>query len=170
MMQTLIRALGVLFALSWFALAYLWIDARDQISILEDELVLAKVQRQQSPHRSDARPRQLKTVSDPRSRMFALLYEINRQGKKVHYRPGQLLIDDHGLVTNDRFLDLLDLLYEQGVLDQIEIPKKKNLREELNLAGFGRDFVTDSAESKFRVRIKDNPVASGSSRPSPESP
>ena len=90
-----------------------------------------------------------------RTKIFGILYEINKIKKKVRYIPGELIVDDFELSQNDQFLDLLDLLFEQDKLIMIEIPDQKSIRESLRLAGFSSDFITLSKDGIWRIKIKE---------------
>ncbi len=90
-----------------------------------------------------------------RTKIFGILYEINKIKKKVRYIPGELIVDDFELSQNDQFLDLLDLLFEQDKLIMIEIPDQKSIRESLRLAGFSADFITLSKDGIWRIKIKE---------------
>ena len=90
-----------------------------------------------------------------RTKIFGILYEINKIKKKVRYIPGELIVDDFELSQNDQFLDLLDLLFEQDKLIMIEIPDQKSIRESLRLAGFSTDFITLSKYGIWRIKIKE---------------
>ena len=90
-----------------------------------------------------------------REKVFSLLYELNKEQKRIKYLPGELLIEDPGLSQNDQFLDLLDLLFEQNQLVMIEIPDNKNIRQDLQQAGFSSDFISQSKDGQWRVRIKE---------------
>jgi len=90
-----------------------------------------------------------------REKVFSMLYELNKEQKRVKYVPGELLIEDLSLSQNDQFLDLLDLLFEQNQLVMIEIPDNKTIKDDLHLAGFSSDFISASKDGQWRVRIKE---------------
>jgi len=90
-----------------------------------------------------------------REKVFSLLYELNKETKRVKYVPGELLIEDLSLGENDQFLDLLDLLFEQEQLVMIEIPDNKKIKSDLKLAGFSSDFISLSKDGQWRIRIKE---------------
>jgi hypothetical protein len=142
------------FAASWLVMLYFLVDSRDQIGRLEEELA----QVQESAAKPDVPAKKTVRIikpNQPRSKLFGFLYEINKNGKKIHYRPGVLTVDDHSLGKDDRFLDLLDLLYEQEKLQMIEIPKSVEIQDDLKIAGFGEDFVQVASDSVWKIRFRE---------------
>ena len=148
------------FIASWFILLFFLIDSRLQIDRLEDELSQKEesvqvVQGTLNNVTPDKKTVRIQRADQPRSRLFAYLYEINRNGKKIRYRAGELLIDDLTLGKDERFLDLLDMLYESGKLQLIEVPKNPVIREDITIAGFGEEFLRASPDSVWRIRFRE---------------
>lgn len=140
---------------SWFVLIYFLVDARLQIHQLEEEIQGLS----RSPEESiPIRKKKFKPVvsSQFRTALFSQLHEINRLEKKIRYRPGELWVDEMALSKDDRFLDLLDFIYENEKLILIEIPRNNEIRKDLKLAGFGEDFVQNSKDSRWKIRFKDH--------------
>lgn len=135
------------------ALVVMLIIDRSEIETLKSELAMAKAE-------SNSVPTEKKKVrfikrDQSRTRMFAFLNELNSEQKKIRYLPGELIIEDPRLSQNDRFLDFLDLLYEQQQIVMIEIPENKTIREDLKLAGFSSEFVAKSKDGIWRIKIKE---------------
>lgn len=135
------------------ALVVMLIIDRSEIETLKSELAMAKAE-------SNSVPTEKKKVrfikrDQSRTRMFAFLNELNSEQKKIRYLPGELIIEDPRLSQNDRFLDFLDLLYEQQQIVMIEIPENKTIREDLKLAGFSSEYVTKSKDGIWRIKIKE---------------
>jgi len=135
------------------------ISDRITIDKLSQDLVLAQDQISQlnkaNTFTNKRNPIKFVKRDNARVKIFGILYEINKDKKKIKYLPGELLVEDHELVQNDQFLDLLDLLFEQEQLIMIEIPNNKTIRENLRVAGFSSDFITNSQDGLFRIKIKE---------------
>lgn len=143
-----------IFIVSWLVMFYFLVDSRDQINRLEEELSQVE---EAAAKPEPVKKKNIKIIqsNQPKSRLYSLLYEINKDGKKIRYRPGVMTIDDHTLGKDDRFLDLLDLLYEQEKIQMIEIPKSAEIREDLKIAGFDQDFVQVAPDSVWKIRIRE---------------
>lgn len=127
----------------------------DQFTIEQLNQELSAARALVSNNHFTSKPKRFVKRGTEHNKFFSFLHDINQGNKKIRYTQGELIVEDFALAQNDVFLDLLDYLFESNQLIMIEIPKKnKNIREDLKVAGFFSDFMTDSKDDLWRIKIK----------------